>query len=159
MVTGLTTTTSRHGPITARVCLWTMFVNDVMSVIQDGVVISVNLYDSVYRPSTCASFEVLVFIPLKNNFRHQIRVLKASLRASPLVFGCLLLKTLRWQPGRWSADRQDGQRRVPHLYGGKHGHHFSGIGRRVHAERYWWWVEYLFMCFIKLTSGHFRSHR
>lgn len=32
---------------------------------------------------------MFVFILLKNNFRHQIRVLKASLCASSLVFGCL----------------------------------------------------------------------
>lgn len=47
--TGLMTTTARSEPITARFRRRTMFVNDVMTTMQDGVVLSVNLYDSVYR--------------------------------------------------------------------------------------------------------------
>lgn len=147
------TTTSKQWPITARFCRWTMFVNDVRSVIQDGVVISVNLCDSVYRRRFAPLSKFFVLIPWGNNFRHQIRLLKATLCASPLCFGCLPLATLRWQPGRWSADRQDGQRRVPHLYSGQHGHDFSGIGRWVHSERYWWWVRYLFHMFHEVDVG------
>lgn len=139
MVTGLMTTAPRHWPITAGFRLRAMFVNDVMSVMQDGV----NLCDAVYRRrraplSKCLClfrWRIILLIRLGSRRRHcapRPRVSPSS-RSSP-------------EPGRCEtdADRQDGQRRVPHLHSGQHGHNFSGIGRRVHTGRYWWWVGYLF---------------
>lgn len=139
--TGLMTTTPGHWPITARLRLRAMFVNDVMSVTQDGVVLTVNLCDSDFPSGRAPLLKCLCFFSIKNSLGHQIRGIEG---ASPLVFGCLPDAALRWQPGRWSADRRDGQRRVPHLHSGQHGHDFSGIGRRVHTRRYWWWDGYLF---------------
>lgn len=144
MVTGLMTTTPGHWPITARLRLRAMFVNDVMSVTQDGVALPVNLCNSDFPSGRAPLLKCLCFFRERIASVIRLEVSKASPCASPLVFGCLPDAALRWQPGRWSADRRDGQRRVPHLHSGQHGHDFSGIGRRVHTRRYWWWDGYLF---------------
>lgn len=60
--------------------------------------------------------------------RHSLRFLRRLSHA-----------TLRWQPGRWSADGADGQWRV-RLHSGQHGPDSGGIRRRVHTRGYRRWV-------------------
>lgn len=82
MMTGLMTTTARFGPIRGRFGRPSLFVNDVMSVKQNGVVLGTNRCEWVYRRRSvpllrlCCCFTA---IPRENNLDDQIRVSEASL--------------------------------------------------------------------------------
>lgn len=142
MMTGLMTTTARFGPIRGRFGRQSLFVNDVMSVKQNGVVLGINRCEWVYRRRSVPLSRLgccPTAIPWENNLDDQISVSEASLERIACGSSRLSPATLRWQPGRRGADRQDGQRRV-HLHHGEHGHDFGGIRRRIHFGRHRRWV-------------------
>ena len=148
MKTGLMTTTARLGPIRGHLGPRTVFVNDVISVKQDGVVGSLNRCEWVDRRRS-----VPLSRPLRRYFRHRIISLVTQFcllgAAERLAGGSrgLSRATLRWQPERRIIDSRDGRRRV-RLHGGQHGHDFSGIGRRIHSGRHRRWVGEHVLCAV-----------
>lgn len=141
VTTGLMTTTASSEPIRARLGPRSVFVNDVMSVEQDGAVLSTNRWEWVYpRRSLPLGEAPVLFYGLSGN-----RV------TSAVRYGCC---GRRWTPqtepaGSWSffplrraappLTAEDGRRRV-HVHHGEHGHDFSGVRGRVHAGGHRRWV-------------------
>lgn len=148
MKTGLMTTTARLGPIRGHLGPRTVFVNDVISVKQDGVVGILNRCEWVDRRRSLPLSR-----PLRRLFRHriislirQVRLLGAAERLAGGSRG-LSRATLRWQPERCIIDTRDGRRRV-RLHGGQYGHDFGGIGRRIHSGRHRRWVSEHVLCVV-----------